>query len=1525
MRICKKFLSVLLAISIILSGIGQLGLSAKAADVPETGEGCFIYQAENYYSGNLVADGTAADLQPNESISFHLRDNPAFTDGNYILTVYSCGNRESIGVSVNGSPVGAITRAATGFGTDQMTYDKLQTVLSLKSGDTLSITGQTGSYWGWVDFIVLDTVEEAAITDIYTDKSRYTPGENAELTVELLAGVDIALELNVRVTQLTQPVYTASRSISMKAGETRQETVVLELPQEDFQGYSVEAYLLRDGQCIDCEMTAAEVATDWSRFPRYGYLTKYGEQTDAQIRQTLERLNKYHITGLFYYDVIDRHEKPLAGSVTSPDSSWNTLANQSASYNTVSKLIEYGHGYNMNSYMYNLIFGAYSDYEASGVKREWGLFTDQNHQTQDRHGILPSAWETLELYLFNPANTDWQDYYLGVTRDVLQVFGYDGLQIDSLGYRGTLYDYSGNRVDLQNTYGALLNRLSNELNTRVIFNPVSGYGVSDMIANVDYDIFYEEVWPGDGGSYSTLKSAVDSARSSMNNQKGIVIAAYMNYKKNSGSFNTAGILLTDAALMASGASHLELGDTGMLKSEYYPGASLEIPQTLEAALRNYYSFMVAYENHLRNADYADIVANTYVNGTAAAQSATAGKIWSFTKENEDAEQVIHFINLTGVSSTEWVDNYGEQSVPRKQTNVQVRQYVDAIPTHVYFASPDISEGIMTELDFTVGQDSQGIYVTFEMPELNYWNMVILKQTEENYFIYQAEDYYTGALVADGAAADLQPDESIEFRLSDNSSFTTGRYRLTIRSCGNREAFHIAVNGIEVGTLGRTGTNFSMDDMTYDKMTLSLNLKPGDTLSITGQSGSYWGWIDFIVLDRAEVDDGTYRIRLASNSAYGLDIAEQSLQDGANIHLWSVHGGTSQQFAIQAVGEGYYTICSVYSGKYLDACAQGTADGTNVIQYQPNGGDNQKWRIFKNADGSFTLINKNSSKVLDLSENHISDGQNIQLWTRNGSSAQRWLLEPISAHNYQDTVTAPTCTQYGCTTHTCIDCGYYYQDSYVTATGHTEVIDAAVPVACAENGLTEGVHCSVCNAVLVPQEVILATGHNWVEATEGDHYLAPTCTETGLAYMVCSVCAEVGNGRELPALGHDMVAVTVHPATCTEEGYTEYACSRCDATDICDIVASLGHSYSYTDNGDGTHTKTCANCGETISEAHTYVNGTCVCGATKVTGPTVDTVLTLNINTSALALEGATLLRMCVPTTAFSAYDIDTAYMEVVATRYNTATGEYYTVTTNIPCSGNYGKNYYKFDVENIPAAQLNDELTMTIHVNDAGGKEYVGEAITYSAAARAHKYVEDAKGAALEKTMINLLRYAGAFQSYFGYNTANLASARITDADNAAYPVTEVVLPSDSPATITLNGATVTNTQKSLNIEGIVGIANSFKLPTDADVNDYRLNVSYNDKSVDIAGSEWVYRNTTYGYKTVFDQFAAAQMRVRALFAVYQGDAQVSDAFYFSIADYVATAHTAAANGNANAQKLLPAFDAMLNYGDAAAAYFGTN
>ena len=160
------------------------------------------------------------------------------------------------------------------------------------------------------------------------------------------------------------------------------------------------------------------------------------------------------------------------------------------------------------------------------------------------------------------------------------------------------------------------------------------------------------------------------------------------------------------------------------------------------------------------------------------------------------------------------------------------------------------------------------------------------------------------------------------------------------------------------------------------------------------------------------------------------------------------------------------------------------------------------------------------------------------------------------HIYIDTVTAPTCTEKGYTTHTCA-CGESYTDTYVDALGHsfkngectvcgaedpnykpptpvhrhTVVVDAAVAATCTESGLTEGSHCSTCNAVIKAQEVVPALGHK----PELKNAKAATCTEAGYTGdKVCSVCGvTVEKGRELKALGHK---------------FADGVCSECGAKD-----------------------------------------------------------------------------------------------------------------------------------------------------------------------------------------------------------------------------------------------------------------------------------------------------------------------------------------------------------------------------------------
>ena len=568
--------------------------------------------------------------------------------------------------------------------------------------------------------------ENRLIADVVMDKARYLPGEQPVLTVTLCSEKDAQVELSVRATHLTKTVCEGSRTVGLNAGETVQQTFILHLPETDFTAYAVEVYAKEGEEAVDTAMTAAEIASDWSRFPRYGYLTNYTAQTDAQLDATIGRLNRYHITGLFFYDVLDRHDQPLAGTAEAPVETWQTLARQNASFDAVKGLIDRGHALGMNAYLYNLIFGAYQDYEAQGISREWGLFKDENGAQQDYHGELPGSWETQRIYLFDPANENWQTYYLNAMKDVLNVFGYDGVQEDSLGSRGTVYNAAGGEVDLAEAYVPLLNRLHNELGTRVIFNPVSGYGMSQMLAQTDYDICYEEFWPHDGEGYKNLRDTVFWLKSQMDSaEKGLVIAAYMNRDNQSGAFNPPGILLADAVLMASGAAHLELGDTGMLRSEYYPGGSLSIGDDLNAALERYYSFFVAYENLLRNNAFTLSAQQTRIDRKDVPVDPEPDSVWCINRENADGEMLLNFINLKGVSDLRWADADGAQVMPEKQTGLRVKQYVAEKPSHVYLASPDRSAGVMEEIPFLSGVDINGRYVTFVLPELEIWDLVYI--------------------------------------------------------------------------------------------------------------------------------------------------------------------------------------------------------------------------------------------------------------------------------------------------------------------------------------------------------------------------------------------------------------------------------------------------------------------------------------------------------------------------------------------------------------------------------------------------------------------------------------------------------------------------------------------------------------------------------------------------------------------------------------------------------------------------------
>ena len=225
---------------------------------------------------------------------------------------------------------------------------------------------------------------------------------------------------------------------------------------------------------------------------------------------------------------------------------------------------------------------------------------------------------------------------------------------------------------------------------------------------------------------------------------------------------------------------------------------------------------------------------------------------------------------------------------------------------------------------------------------------------------------------------------------------------------------------------------------------------------------------------------------------------------------------------------------------------------------------------------------------------------------------------LSGHQYDSGIetTPATCTAQGVITCTCSVC-FDKQHSFIPMKNHEEVIDNAVAATCTQNGLTEGKHCSVCNATLISQQVIPAKGHTLgngadctnaqtctvcneeLDAALGHDYqpyiTPPTCLTDGYTTHTCTRCGDNYKDNEVPAQGHVEIIDNAITTTCTKNGLTEGKhCSVCNEILIAQTtITATGHTEVIDKAVAATCTKTgltagshCSVCSEIIKAQET---------------------------------------------------------------------------------------------------------------------------------------------------------------------------------------------------------------------------------------------------------------------------------------------------------------------------------------------------
>ena len=146
--------------------------------------------------------------------------------------------------------------------------------------------------------------------------------------------------------------------------------------------------------------------------------------------------------------------------------------------------------------------------------------------------------------------------------------------------------------------------------------------------------------------------------------------------------------------------------------------------------------------------------------------------------------------------------------------------------------------------------------------------------------------------------------------------------------------------------------------------------------------------------RKTIDDGVYRLSLASKGSRKLDIANASSKNGAPIQLNSGRQRASQRWRFTFTPDGYYRIVNASSGKSLSIAGGKAKHKVRVYQTKWRNAKSQKWRVVK-TDKGYAISSALSKKYsLYTKGGKTKKGATVLLYKRSASKALNWKLSLV---------------------------------------------------------------------------------------------------------------------------------------------------------------------------------------------------------------------------------------------------------------------------------------------------------------------------------------------------------------------------------------------------------------------------------------------------------------------------------------------------------------------------------------------------
>lgn len=556
-------------------------------------------------------------------------------------------------------------------------------------------------------------VNHVHIIEAYPDRAFYRPGEQVRLLVRLASvlGKPVWVRVTASITFLASEVTRIEREIALRPGEQTVDLAWLP-PTENPKGYGVDLQALdNQGVVLDTAATAFDVLRHWTQAPRYGFLTDFSPGR-ADIAETMEWLTRYHINGLQFYDWMYRHEDLLTDEEPYRDPLGRLLSRR-----TVEALIDAAHRRNIAAMPYTAIYGASAPFYRTYP--DWALCKANGE---------PFSFGESFLYIMDPSpDSPWAQHLMDEFAEVMRETGFDGIHLDQYGDPKSGFDAQGKPVDLAEVIPTFIQltkatAAAVRSDATVVFNAVNNWPI-ETVALANQDFVYIEVWPPHA-LYRDLWDLIVNAQR-LSSGKPVVLAAYIEPTRH------RNVRLADAVIFASGGCHIELGERGgMLADPYFPKYQ-QMSDELAATMRRYYDFAVRYENVLAlgTRDSSDEGARRVtIEGVNTDPERVYKKVWIIARRGRDFE-AISLINLLDITNPEW--NGLLLADPTPLDELRVRYQTDQRVQRVWLASPDFGSPRAMFLDFEPGRDTlgtptQGNYIEFTIPRLEYWDLVVIE-------------------------------------------------------------------------------------------------------------------------------------------------------------------------------------------------------------------------------------------------------------------------------------------------------------------------------------------------------------------------------------------------------------------------------------------------------------------------------------------------------------------------------------------------------------------------------------------------------------------------------------------------------------------------------------------------------------------------------------------------------------------------------------------------------------------------------